>query len=154
MAWFISWPGSVPKCHSWPLNVCGSKTMPARLEKVNYSVIDEILSFSTYVNVMGICFWSHHSLSNTNSVCDPCTLTFYTICRFLTREAIGRTSHSFSKTLELLTWIPIFFTFWFCKENEFILPQRVPVYIRLPWVNIIHTYCFNIHRDWNSNISV
>lgn len=56
-----------------------SKTMPARLEKVNYSVIDEILSFSTYVNVMGICFWSHHSLSNTNSVCDPCTLTFYTM---------------------------------------------------------------------------
>lgn len=77
----------------------------------------------------------------------------FILCRFLTREAIGRTSHSFSKTLELLTWIPIFFTFWFCKENEFILPQRVPVYIRLPWVNIIHTYCFNIHRDWNSNIS-
>lgn len=51
--------------------------MLVRLEKVNYSVIDEIFLFFIYVNVMGICFWSYYLLFNINSVCDLCMLIFY-----------------------------------------------------------------------------
>lgn len=77
MVWFISWLGFVLKCYSWFLNVCGCKIMLVRLEKVNYSVIDEIFLFFIYVNVMGICFWSYYLLFNINSVCDLCMLIFY-----------------------------------------------------------------------------